>query len=109
MGNSATIPTNVNAIRRNLAILWTPPIFSGDPPNGLEMSRPASPKLVSHESQTLGWPGRLHRVVRRAQETVLLLGVSVFGRSCRLCWLVAKAAIREEMVQLKGKKRDREG
>ncbi|HLE81562.1 MAG TPA: hypothetical protein VJA25_09745, partial [Dehalococcoidia bacterium] len=32
------------------------------PPNGLEMSRPASPKLVSHEMANLGWPGRLHRV-----------------------------------------------
>src|SRR3990172_6320199 len=32
-------------------------------PNGLEMSRPASPRLVLRESQTLGWPGRLHRVV----------------------------------------------
>jgi len=30
--------------------------------NGLEMSRPASPRLVSRQSQTLGWPGRLHRV-----------------------------------------------
>jgi len=26
---------------------------------------PGQPKLVSHESQTPGWPGRLHRVVRR--------------------------------------------
>src|SRR3990172_2352155 len=26
---------------------------------------PGQPNLVSHESQTLGWPGRLHRVVRR--------------------------------------------
>src|SRR3990170_3786787 len=33
------------------------------PPNGLEMSRPASPRLVSHEMANLGWPGRLHRVV----------------------------------------------
>ena len=30
---------------------------SGEAPNGLEMSRPASPRLVSHETQTLGWPG----------------------------------------------------
>src|SRR3989304_6554142 len=35
------------------------------PPNGLEMSRPARPRLVSRKRQTLGWPGRLHRVVRR--------------------------------------------
>src|SRR3990170_928801 len=35
--------------------------------NGLEMSRPASPNLVSRQSQTLGWPGRLHRVVRRPE------------------------------------------
>ena len=34
-------------------------------PNGLEMSRPASRRLVSHKSIPLGWPGRLHRVVRR--------------------------------------------
>jgi len=34
-------------------------------PNGLEMSRPASPSLVSRQIRTLGWPGRLHRVVRR--------------------------------------------
>ena len=35
------------------------------PPIGLEMSRPASPRLVSRQSQRPGWPGRLHRVVRR--------------------------------------------
>ena len=29
------------------------------------MSRPASPGLVSRQSQEPGWPGRLHRVVRR--------------------------------------------
>src|SRR3972149_11676927 len=34
-------------------------------PNGPEMSRPASPKLVSRQNQKPGWPGRLHRVVRR--------------------------------------------
>src|SRR3990170_3118168 len=27
---------------------------------------PGQPRLVSRQSQTLGWPGRLHRVVRRA-------------------------------------------
>ena len=37
--------------------------------NGLEMSRPASPRLVSHETQTLGWPGRLHRVVRQPADS----------------------------------------
>src|SRR3972149_3356649 len=31
-------------------------------PNGLEMSRPASPRLVSRQSETPGWPGRLQRV-----------------------------------------------
>src|SRR3990172_12775868 len=41
------------------------------PPNGLEMSRPASLDLVSRQSQTLGWPGRLHRVVRRARCSLL--------------------------------------
>ena len=39
-------------------------------PNGLEMSRPESPRLVSHEMANPGWPGRLHRVVR--QPTSLL-------------------------------------
>src|SRR3990170_1697682 len=34
-------------------------------PNGLEMSRPASQRLVSPEMANPGWPGRLHRVVRR--------------------------------------------
>jgi hypothetical protein len=33
-------------------------------PNGLELSRLASPDLVSHQNQTPGWPGRLQRVVR---------------------------------------------
>jgi len=35
------------------------------PPNGLEMSRPASRGQVSHIWSRPGWPGRLHRVVRR--------------------------------------------
>jgi hypothetical protein len=33
--------------------------------NGREMSGPSSPRPESHQSQTPGWPGRLHRVVRR--------------------------------------------
>jgi hypothetical protein len=32
-------------------------------PNGLELSRLASPNLVSHEILAPGWPGRLQRVV----------------------------------------------
>ena len=47
------------------------------PSNGLEMSRPASPGLVSRQSQALGWPGRLHRVVRPPQ------GASFIGRGGR--------------------------
>ena len=33
-------------------------------PNGLEMSRPASQDEYRMKMLNLGWPGRLHRVVR---------------------------------------------
>ena len=33
-------------------------------PNGLELSRLASPRLVSRQRQTTGWPGRLSKTVR---------------------------------------------
>ena len=46
------------------------------PPNGLELSRLASPRLVSHRNQTLGWPGRLHRVVRRPERSQSRVPVS---------------------------------
>ena len=38
-------------------------------PNGLEISRQASPRLVSRESQTLGWPDRskIPGALRQAQ------------------------------------------
>jgi len=34
-------------------------------PNGVELSRLANPRLMPHESQSLGRPTRLNRVVRR--------------------------------------------
>ena len=39
------------------------------PPNGIELSRLASPRILSNAGQRPGWPGRLQRVVRHHQKS----------------------------------------
>src|SRR3990172_2805788 len=69
MGNLAEMPHIFPGQLESygMAGSWTIPSTTrkDKPPNGLEMSRPASPSLVSRRNQTPGWPGWLHRVVRR--------------------------------------------
>jgi|SRR3970040_2212739 len=75
MGNLAEMPPIFPGQLESygMAGSWTIPSTTrkDKPPNGLEMSRPASPRLVSHEIQRPGWPGRLHRVVRQPGDTEL--------------------------------------
>src|SRR3990170_6581132 len=72
-------------------------------PNGLEMSRPASRGLVSHKWSRPGWPGRLHRVVRRhARLRSVLGGAPEAGRSQPLLGRPSRAAHREP-VQVRGR------
>jgi len=42
-------------------------------PNGLKISRPASPMLVSRQSRTPGWPGR-SQILASVQGSIELLG-----------------------------------
>src|SRR3990172_10637531 len=78
-------PKSRERLTHFMAILSAPRIrgVAMAPPNGLELSRPASSSILALDPIRRSWPGRLHRVVGRPKEARCS---ALTALSCRRSW-----------------------